>query len=287
MNVPTKTLSDGYTIPMIGFGTWKLEEGPECVEAVEYALAHGYRSIDTATAYSNETSVGQGIRNSGLPREDIFVTTKLRNRFHGYDTTMRAFDQSMKWLGLDYLDLYLIHWPGEDTYLDTWKAFVQLQKDGRIRSIGLSNFYPNQIEVLRNETGVMPVSNQIETHPYLHQTEVLDYCAENNILVEAWSPLMAGGEAMADPVVVGLSEKYQKTPAQVILHWHVQNGFRVIPKSKTPSRIVENLNIFDFTFTDDEMAAMNELTKRGKRIGDDPRTYRFKLLAELEAEGLA
>lgn len=285
MQVPKHTLANGVEIPMIGFGTWKLK-GQQCTDLVRYAIETGYRSIDTAAAYENEEFVGQGIKDSGLKREELFVTTKLRNRYHGYDTTLYGFEESMKKLGLEYVDLYLIHWPGEDMYLPSWKAFIRLYEEKRIRAIGVSNFYPQHMDVLYQETGVMPVVDQIETHPYLHQNVVINYCRKHNIFVEAWSPLMVGGEAMRDPVIVEIADKHGKSPAQTILRWHTQNGFAVIPKSANEGRIKENLNIFDFTLTDAEMAAMNALTKKNIRVGDDPLTYRFKLLAQLKEEGL-
>ena len=285
MQVPKHTLANGVEIPMIGFGTWKLK-GQQCTDLVRYAIETGYRSIDTAAAHENEEFVGQGIKDSGLKREELFVTTKLRNRYHGYDTTLYGFEESMKKLGLEYVDLYLIHWPGEDMYLPSWKAFIRLYEEKRIRAIGVSNFYPQHMDVLYQETGVMPVVDQIETHPYLHQNVVIDYCRKHNIFVEAWSPLMVGGEAMRDPVIVEIADQHGKSPAQTILRWHTQNGFAVIPKSANEGRIKENLNIFDFTLTDAEMAAMNALTKKNIRVGDDPLTYRFKLLAQLKEEGL-
>lgn len=257
MQVPKHTLANGVEIPMIGFGTWKLK-GQQCTDLVRYAIETGYRSIDTAAAYENEEFVGQGIKDSGLKREELFVTTKLRNRYHGYDTTLYGFEESMKKLGLEYVDLYLIHWPGEDMYLPSWKAFIRLYEEKRIRAIGVSNFYPQHMDVLYQETGVMPVVDQIETHPYLHQNVVIDYCRKHNIFVEAWSPLMVGGEAMRDPVIVEIADKHGKSPAQTILRWHTQNGFAVIPKSANEGRIKENLNIFDFTLTDAEMAAMKD-----------------------------
>ena len=285
MQVPKHTLANGVEIPRIGFGTWKLK-GQQCTDLVRYAIETGYRSIDTAAAYENEEFVGQGIKDSGLKREELFVTTKLRNRYHGYDTTLYGFEESMKKLGLEYVDLYLIHWPGEDMYLPSWKAFIRLYEEKRIRAIGVSNFYPQHMDVLYQETGVMPVVDQIETHPYLHQNVVIDYCRKHNIFVEAWSPLMVGGEAMRDPVIVEIADKHGKSPAQTILRWHTQNGFAVIPKSANEGRIKENLNIFDFTLTDADMAALNALTKKNIRVGDDPLTYRFKLLAQLKEEGL-
>lgn len=286
MQVPKHTLSNGVDIPMLGFGTWKLK-GQRCEELVSYAIRTGYRSVDTAAAYENEEAVGRGIANSGIERDELFVTTKLRNRYHGYDTTLFAFDESMKKLGLETLDLYLIHWPGEDQFLPTWKAFVRLYEEKRIRAIGVSNFYPQHMDILYNETGVRPMVDQIETHPYLHQRAPIDYCRQHGILVEAWSPLMVGGEAMRDPVITAIAEKHGRSPAQTILRWHTQNGFAVIPKSANEGRIRQNLDIFDFALTEQEVAAINALTKKNVRVGDDPLTYRFKLLAQLKEEGLA
>lgn len=286
MNVPNATLRNGVKMPFIGFGTWQLK-GDECAELVRFAIENGYTSIDTAAAYENEEAVGRGIRESGVDRTSLFVTTKLRNRYHGYDNTLFGFEESMSKLGLDYLDLYLIHWPGEDLFLPTWKAFVRLYEEGRIRAIGVSNFYPQHMEVLAQETGAMPMVDQIETHPYLHQKDPIDYCHEHGILVEAWSPLMVGGDALNDPVIAAIAERHGKSPAQVILRWHTQNGFAAIPKSANRDRIIENRSIFDFELAPQEMRRMNDLAKRNIRVGDDPLTYRFKLLDQLKAEGLA
>ncbi|MDL2224631.1 aldo/keto reductase [Eubacteriales bacterium OttesenSCG-928-M02] len=275
MQIPVTKLHDGVDIPMIGFGTWQIPEGPTCADIVAHAIKVGYPSIDTATAYKNEKSVGEGIQNGGVPREQLFITTKLWNDDQGYDSTLKAFDASMEKLGLSYLDLYLIHWPGKDRYLDTWKAFIRLKEDGRIRSIGVSNFLPAHLDVIINETGVVPSVNQLETHPYLHQKEALIYCKEKGILVETWSPLMSGKEALSDPTIAEIAKAYGKTPAQVILRWHVQNGFRVIPKSITPKRVEENIQIFDFALSQEDMERMNALTEKNIRSGRDPMEFLF------------
>lgn len=290
-------------MPYLGFGTWKLK-GKECTDMVKYALKSGYTAIDTAQVYLNEEAVGEGICRSGKKREEVFVTSKVRNRFQGYDNTLHAVEASLKRFGLDFLDLYLIHWPGENMYVPTWKALVRAYEEGMLRSIGVSNFYPEHMEACAQETGVMPMVDQIEMHPYLHQYEVLEYCKENDIFPVAWSPLSAAGEsrkdaktakpeekgfqrknAMEDPVICKIAASHGKTPAQVILHWHVQNGFGVIPKSSNPERIRQNMEIFDFQLTDEEMKQMQELTKAQIWVGDDPRTYRFPLLEEMIAEG--
>ena len=279
-------LNNGVKMPKIGFGVFQIPDAAQAEAVVNDALETGYKMIDTAASYLNEAAVGAAIQNSGIKREELFITTKLWADHASYEGAKKAFAVSMKKLGLETLDLYLIHWPGEDMYLPTWKAFVRLYEEKRIRAIGVSNFYPQHIDVLYGETGVMPVVDQIETHPYLHQNVVIDYCRKHNILVEAWSPLMVGGEVLKDPVITAIAEKHGKSPAQTILRWHTQNGFAVIPKSSNEGRIKENLNIFDFELTDEEMAAMNELTKKNIRVGDDPLTYRFKLLAQLKEEGL-
>lgn len=273
MQIPVRKLHDGVEIPVIGFGTWQVEAGEEAVKSVECAIKAGYPSIDTAAGYENEQSVGQAIKNMGVDRKDLFITTKLFNDCHGYDKTMAAFDKSMKNLDMEYLDLYLIHWPGKDKYVDTWKAFIELQKQGRIRTIGVSNFYDVHIEKLIAETGVKPTVNQVETHPYLFQPQAVDYCRKNDILLEAWSPLMSGKEALTDPVIVEVAKKYNKSAAQTILRWHIQNGFRVIPKSVTPKRIEENIQVFDFELADDDMKKIDALQAKNVRTGPDPMTF--------------
>lgn len=298
----TRTLSNGVEMPVLGFGTWKLKD-QQCSEMVKYALEQGYCGIDTAQVYLNEEAVGEGIRRSGKRREDIFVTTKVRNRFQGYDNTLRAVEASRQRLGLEQIDLFLVHWPGEDMYVPTWKALVRSYEEGVIRAIGVSNFYPEHMEACAQATGRMPMVNQIEMHPYLVQYEVVDYCEEHNIFPVAWSPLSAAGETrkdpksgeengelpeknvMENPVILEIAQHHKKTPAQVILHWHIQNGFGAVPKSSNPKRILQNKEIFDFSLNAGEMEKIWELTKKQIRIGDDGREYRFPLLDELIASG--
>ncbi|WP_138294790.1 MULTISPECIES: aldo/keto reductase [unclassified Clostridium] len=274
MSIVYYTLHNGVTIPSLGFGTYKLQDTEQARDCVAYALRAGYRSIDTAALYKNETGVGQGIRESGLKREDIFVTTKLPNDRHGYDEALRTFDESMARLGLDYLDLYLIHWPGKDRYVKTWKAFEKLYREGRIRAIGVSNFLPHHLETLRQQTEIMPMVNQIELHPYLWQREAINYCQGHGILVEAWSPLMRGGAAFTEPTVSAIAQKHGKTNAQVILRWELQHGIRVIPKSATPARILENSDLFSFELDQDDMAAIDALERAG-RTGAHPDEFLF------------
>jgi 2,5-diketo-D-gluconate reductase A len=269
LTVPQLTLNDGATIPQLGFGVFQVP--PEDVaDVVSTALRTGYRSIDTAAAYRNEEGVGQALADSGIPRDDLFVTTKLWNDDQGYGSTMRAFDESIAKLKLDYLDLYLIHWPAPkgDRYVDSWRALEKLQADGRVRSIGVSNFQPAHLRRLQEESGTVPAVNQIELHPMFQQPELRAFHAEHDILTEAWSPL-GQGEVLKNEEIGQLARKYGKTPAQVILRWHLQLGNIVIPKSVTPERIEENFQVFDFELADDDVAAMGELD-RGTRMGPDP-----------------
>jgi len=261
-------LNNGVEMPQLGFGVWQVPDA-EAAPAVAEALKAGYRSIDTAAIYGNESGVGQAIANSD--REELFVTTKLWNSDQGFDSTLRAFDESSRRLGLDVLDLYLIHWPtpARDRYTDTWKAFVELQKEGRVRAIGVSNFQPAHLRRLIDETGVVPAVNQIELHPYLQQAELREFHAEHGIQTEAWSPLGQGGELLSDPVVAKIALAHGRSPAQVVLRWHLQLGNVVIPKSVTPSRIRENIDVFGFELAAGEMAALSTLD-RGGRIGPDP-----------------
>lgn len=302
--IPVKKLSNGVEMPVLGFGTWKLKD-EKCTEMVKYALDIGYPAIDTAQVYLNEEAVGEGIRQSSRKREDVFFTSKIRNRFQGYDHTLQAVEATLTRTGLDYIDLFLIHWPGENMYVPTWKALVRMCEEGMIRSIGVSNFYPEHMETCAQETGVMPMVNQIEMHPYLMQYEVVDYCRQNGVFLVSWSPLSAGGQTrqdpktsalgntgkissgnvIEDPVICEIAKHHGKTPAQTVLRWHVQNGFGVVPKSSNPDRIRQNMELFDFELTSDEMQQINQLTKKQIRIGDDGRTYRFLLLDELIAAG--
>ena len=266
----TVKLNNGVTMPQLGFGVWQVPDA-EATPAVAEALKAGYRSIDTAAAYGNEAGTGAAIAQSGVARDDVFVTTKLWNDDHGYDATKRAFDASMGKLGLDVLDLYLIHWPtpARDNYVDTWKAFVELQKEGRVRAIGVSNFQPDHLKRLIDETGVVPAVNQIEVHPYFQQNEVRAFNAQHGIQTEAWSPLGQGGELLSDPVVQKIALAHGKSAAQIVLRWHLQIGNVVIPKSVTPSRIQENIDVFDFELPDAEIEALSTLD-RGGRIGPNP-----------------
>jgi 2,5-diketo-D-gluconate reductase A len=270
--VPTITLNNGVEIPQLGFGVWQVPDD-DAGAAVRTAIEVGYRSIDTAAIYGNEEGTGRGIAESGVPREELFVTTKLWNGAQGYDTTLAAFEESVAKLKTDYVDLYLIHWPvpSKDKYVDTWRAFEKLYADGRIRAIGVSNFQPAHLQRLFDETEVVPVLNQIELHPYFSQEKVRAFNREHKIATEAWSPLAQGGDLLGDPAVAAIAGKYGKTNAQVVLRWHLQIGNVVIPKSVTPSRIKENFDVFDFELTAEDVAAINGLD-RGQRIGGDPDT---------------
>ncbi|MFF9701956.1 aldo/keto reductase [Streptomyces griseofuscus] len=271
--VPPIILNNGVEMPQVGFGVWQVPDD-EAERAVGTALEAGYRSIDTAAAYGNEEGTGRAIAASGLPREDIFVTTKLWNSDQGYDATLRAFDTSLGKLGLDHLDLYLIHWPlpARDTYVDTYKALEKLYADGRVRAIGVSNFLPEHLRRLAEETFVIPAVNQIELHPHLQQHAAREYHAEQGIRTEAWSPLGQGKGLLEVPAIVAIAQKHNRTPAQVVLRWHVQQGTIVIPKSVTPSRIKENIEVFDFSLDAEDLAAIGALNE-DRRIGPDPATF--------------
>jgi diketogulonate reductase-like aldo/keto reductase len=271
--VPTITLNNGVEMPQLGFGVWQVPDD-EAERAVATALEAGYRSIDTAAIYGNEGGTGRAIAASGLPREDIFVTTKLWNSEQGYDSTLRAFDASLAKLGLDYVDLYLIHWPlpAKDRYIDTYKAFEKLYADGRIRAIGVSNFLPEHLQRLISETSVVPAVNQIELHPHLQQEAARKDHAERGIATEAWSPLGQGKGLLEVPAIVAIAQKHGRTPAQVVLRWHLQLGTIVIPKSVTPSRIKENIEVFDFSLDDEDLAAIAALNE-DRRLGPDPAAF--------------
>ncbi|MET7285369.1 aldo/keto reductase [Streptomyces sp. NPDC005573] len=271
--VPPITLNNGVEMPQLGFGVWQVPDD-EAERAVATALEAGYRSIDTAAIYGNEEGTGKAIAASGLPREDVFVTTKLWNSEHGYDSTLRAFDTSLEKLGLDYLDLYLIHWPlpSRDNYVDTYKAFEKLYSDGRVRAIGVSNFHPEHLRRLTSETSVVPAVNQIELHPQLQQRATRAFDAEQGIATEAWSPLGQGKGLLEVPAIVAIARKHDRTPAQVVLRWHVQLGNIVIPKSVTPSRIRENVEVFGFSLDDEDLAAISALDE-DRRLGPDPAEF--------------
>ncbi|MDX6236708.1 MAG: 2,5-diketo-D-gluconate reductase [Kribbellaceae bacterium] len=271
--VPTVTLENGVEIPQLGLGVWQIEDEivPDVVRA---ALDSGYRHVDTAAIYGNEDGVGRALAAAGLPRDEVFLTTKLWNSDQGYDSTLKAFDASLHRLGLDYVDLYLIHWQSlkRDKYVDTWKAFEQLYADKRVRAIGVSNFHVPALQRLFDETDLRPAVNQIELHPALPQDELRAFNAENDIVTEAWSPLAQGGGLLSEPTLKRLAEKHGKSPAQIVIRWHLQLGNVVIPKSKTPARIAENIDVFDFTLDNEDMAAIADL-ETGLRTGGDPDTF--------------
>lgn len=270
--VPEVKLSGGVSIPQVGYGVFQIPPA-ETARAVAAALDSGYRSIDTAAAYGNEAGVGDAVRASGIPREDLFVTTKVWNSDHGYDSTLAAFDRSLRELRMDHVDLYLIHWPlpGRDRYLETWRALEHLLAEGRVRAIGVSNFHVPHLQRLIDSADVVPAVNQIELHPYLPQTHLRTFHAENGIATEAWSPL-AQGALLADKAITGLSSKYGKSPAQIVLRWHVQLGTVVIPKSVTPARMRENIDVFDFELAEDDLLVLAELDN-GTRVGPDPDVF--------------
>ncbi|RXJ02765.1 aldo/keto reductase [Anaerobacillus alkaliphilus] len=256
----TTVLHNGVNMPWLGFGVYKVEEGQQVEESIHTAFEVGYRSIDTAAFYENEVGVGKAVRNSGIAREEIFVTTKVKNPDQGYESTLRAFDESYKKLGLDYIDLYLIHWAVPGKYLDTWRALEKLYKDGLVRAIGVSNFQIHHIEDVFSICEVKPMVNQVEYHPLLTQEPLLRYCKEQQIQLEAWSPL-ARGQILGNPTLVELAEKYQKSPAQIVLRWDLQNGVVTIPKSVTVKRIKENADIFDFEISQEDMKLISGLNE--------------------------
>ncbi|GCD96080.1 aldo/keto reductase [Embleya hyalina] len=267
--VPTVKLNNGVEIPQLGFGVFQVPDN-ETTTAVTSALEAGYRSIDTAAIYGNETGVGRALAASGLSREELFVTTKLWNADQGYDKTLRAFDTALGKLGLDTVDLYLIHWPAPegDLYLDSWRAIERLAEEGRIRAAGVSNFQPAHLRRLLDNGSLVPAVNQVELHPGLQQAELRAFHAEHGIATEAWSPL-AQGAVLDDPAITSIAVRTGKSPAQVVLRWHLQLGNIVIPKSVTPARIRQNLDVFDFRLTDEDMAAI-AAGDRGLRTGPHP-----------------
>ena len=272
---PFAKLNDGRSIPQIGLGVWRADDA-QAAEAVRTALQAGYRHVDTAAIYGNEAGVGEGIRTSGVKREEIFVTTKLWNDAQGSDSALKAFDASLKRLGLDYIDLYLIHWPAprKGLYLDSWRALIRLKQQGRVKSIGVSNFMPEHLDRIIGETGVTPVLNQIELHPAFQQSALRAAHAKHGIVTQAWSPL-GQGQLLNDAVLQAIAAKHKRTPAQVILRWHMQSDIVAIPKSITPSRIRENFDIFGFTLDADDLARIAGLDSKSGRIGPDPLTAAF------------
>ncbi|WP_019546859.1 aldo/keto reductase [Streptomyces sulphureus] len=274
-NVPTITLNNGVEMPQLGFGVWQVADD-EAERAVGRALEAGYRSIDTAAAYENESGTGRALAASGIPRDELFVTTKLWNADQGYDTALRAFDASLEKLGLDHVDLYLIHWPmpGVDKYLDTWRALERLLAEGRARAIGVSNFQPAHLKRVIDLGGTVPAVNQIELHPQLAQSLPRAFHTDHHIATEAWSPLGQGKGLLDEPTLTETAEKHGKTVAQVVLRWHLQLGNIAIPKSVTPSRIVENFDIFDFELDRADLDAIARLNT-DTRLGPDPDTNNF------------
>jgi 2,5-diketo-D-gluconate reductase A len=270
--VPYVDLNDGNRIPQLGFGVFQVP-AEETAETVGRALETGYRAIDTAAAYGNEEGVRDAVQASSLNRDEVFITTKLANDAHGRDRGRRAFQESLQKLGNEYIDLYLIHWPipSKDLYLETWELLCTLREEGSVRSIGVSNFQIEHLERIIEASGVVPAVNQIELHPRLQQPELRRFHAEHGILTEAWSPL-GKGQLLDDPVIEDIASAHDRTPAQVVLRWHIQLGNVVIPKSVTPSRIQENLRVFDFELDQGEMDRLGELD-RGERTGPDPDTF--------------
>ncbi len=272
LEVPRIVLNDGWSIPQLGLGTWQIDDGvaPEIVGA---AIGCGYRMIDTATNYRNECGVGQAIERCGLPRDHFFITTKLWNDCHGYDRTLRAFDESASALGLDVIDLYLIHWPvpQRTLYVGTWRAFIELRKQGRVRSIGVSNFTARQLERIIGETGVVPALNQVELHPAFQQRSLREFHHRYKIATEAWSSLGQGG-SLHHSTIRAIANRHGRTPAQVVLRWHIENGMVVVPKSATPAHLAENIDVFTFELTNQDYDAISGLDSATGRLGYDPGT---------------
>ncbi|KPE50256.1 aldo/keto reductase [Chryseobacterium indologenes] len=267
---PVVTLNNGVDIPALGFGVWQMDNLEECEKAVIKAIETGYRMIDTAAIYQNETAVGKAVKNSSVDRDELFITSKVWVQDHGYEKAKSAFQRTLDRLQMDYLDMYLIHWPYGD-FLGTWKALEELYQEGKIKAIGVCNFTVEKLEELKENLTVVPVINQIELHPVFQQKELQVYDRENNIITQPWSPLGNGNaDLLHNAELKAIAEKYHKTTAQVILRWHLQEGFVVIPKSVTPSRIEENFNVFDFELTEDEMNTVRSLDT-GKRLFFDPK----------------
>ena len=269
----TMTLHNGIEMPYVGLGVYKMEDKEEAVHAIETAIKVGYRSIDTAWFYQNEDAVGEAVRNAAIPREQLFITTKVWNDHQGYDSTLKVFENSLQNLQMDYVDLYLIHWPVKGKYLDTWKALERLYDEGVVKAIGVSNFQTHHLEDIFTHRNEKPVINQVELHPRLSQEPLRAFCQKHQIAVEAWSPL-ARARFLQDPTINEVAKKYGKSPAQVILRWHLQNGVVIIPKSVTPARIKENADLFDFELSADDMDKINKLNKN-QRFGKHPDHFAF------------
>lgn len=275
--VPNIELADGRDMPQLGFGVWQVADDI-ATDVVRIAIESGYRSIDTATIYENEAGVGAAIRASGIDRDELFVTTKLWNDAHAHDDAIAACRRSLELLGLDQLDLYLIHWPSptRDQFVEAWRALVDLREQGLTRSIGVSNFGIDHLERIISATGVAPVIDQVELHPYFPQRELSAWCRTHGIAIEAWSPLGQGGELLADPVITAIADEVARTPAQVVLRWHLQHGHVVIPKTQTPARIPQNIDLFDFVLTAEQLHRIDGLDRGAAgRIGPDPSVATF------------
>ncbi|PTH35980.1 2,5-diketo-D-gluconic acid reductase [Staphylococcus arlettae] len=268
-------LNDGHIIPVVGFGTYKLN-GTQGVHAIVNALNNGYRVLDTAYNYENEGTIGKAISQSHVARDQVIVTSKLPGRYHDYDSAMIAIQESIYRLNVDYIDLYLIHWPNpkQGKFVEAWTALIDAQKAGLLKSIGVCNFLPEHIDTLEQETGVLPAINQIELHPYFNQQDVIDYHREKGIVIQAWSPIGRASNVINDETIATIAEKYNKSIPQVILKWHVQNGIVPIPKATSNQRQLENINIFDFSLDDEEMVKINNLTREdGRRKDQNPAIY--------------
>jgi len=269
----TVELNNGIKMPYFGLGVFQMQEGDEVINSVKYALEIGYRHIDTAALYENEKGVGEAIRQTNIPREKIFLTTKVWNSDQGYDKTLRAFEKSLNKLGFEYIDLYLIHWPVKNKYIETWKALEKLYKEGRVKAIGISNFLIHHIEEILQSSEITPMVNQVEFHPYVVQQELLNFCKKNKIQFEAWSPLMQG-QITSVKEINALAKKYNKTEAQIVLRWNLQKDVVTIPKSVHRDRIFSNSQIFDFEITEEDMRLIDGLDKN-QRIGPDPDNFNF------------